>query len=209
MKATFPLGYCLLVQEALARWLAEGGLMTTPKIQALGVVQEGSPTRWKATSAVEGGGLAGGLGHEPDRGHGGVADHGHAACGRGRQRKMGDATLCRGVRMTPPQPPTPSHVPRIDWPNLTDEALEELRTLVEAEQQRRWLARRPRSPVDELYDSARPLQPAHAEAFDTYHCRRHGTRRLSRGELRQEERDETYVYVCTLCGEVADPTPLM
>jgi len=47
-----------------------------------------------------------------------------------------------------------------------------------------------------------------AEAFDTYHCRSHGTRYLSRGELRQEERDETCVYVCTLCGQVADPTPL-
>ncbi len=28
------------------------------------------------------------------------------------------------------------------------------------------------------------------------------------GELLQEERDETYVYVCTLCGQVTDPTPL-
>jgi hypothetical protein len=50
--------------------------------------------------------------------------------------------------------------------------------------------------------------PAHAEAFDTYLCRRHGTRRLSRGELLEEEREETCVYVCTLCGQVADPTPL-
>jgi hypothetical protein len=109
--------------------------------------------------------------------------------------------------MTPPQQPSPQHVPPIDWPNLTDEALEELRTLVEAEQQRRWVARRPRAPVDELYDSARTPQPAHAEAFDTYHCRRHGTRHLSRGELRQEAQEETWVFVCTLCGQVADPTP--
>ena len=35
--------------------------------------------------------------------------------------------------MTPPKHPTPRDVPPIDWPNLTDEALEELRTLVEAE----------------------------------------------------------------------------
>jgi hypothetical protein len=99
-------------------------------------------------------------------------------------------------------------VPPIDWPNLTDEALEELRTLVEVERQRRWLARRPSSPVDELHDSPRTPDPAHVEAFDTYHCRAHGTRYLSRGELRQEAREETSVYVCTLCDQVADPTPL-
>jgi hypothetical protein len=110
--------------------------------------------------------------------------------------------------MQPPQQPMPRPVPRIDWPNLTDEALEELRTLVEAERQRRWVAQQPRSPVDNLYDSARAPEPAHAEAFDTYHCRTHGTRYLSRRELRQEARDETCVYVCTLCGQVADPTPL-
>jgi hypothetical protein len=110
--------------------------------------------------------------------------------------------------MKPPKHPTPRNVPCIDWPNLTDEALEELGTLVEAERQRRWFARRPRSPVDDLHDSARAPQPVHAEAFDTYHCLSHGTRYLSRGELRQEERDETCVYVCTLCGQVADPTPL-
>jgi hypothetical protein len=110
--------------------------------------------------------------------------------------------------MNPPQHPTPGHVPDIDWPNLTDEALEALQTLIDAERQRRWLARQPRSPVDELNDSGRAPHPAHAEAFDTYHCRRHGTRRLSRGELRQAERDETGVSVCTRCGQVADPTPL-
>ncbi len=110
--------------------------------------------------------------------------------------------------MTPPEPPMPNNVPPIDWTNLTDEALEELRTLVEAERQRRWVARQPHAPVNELYDSPRVPQPAHAEAFDTYHCRRHGTRRLSWGELRQEVRGETYAYVCTLCGQVADPTPL-
>jgi hypothetical protein len=27
--------------------------MTTPKIQALGIVQDGSPTRWKATGFVD------------------------------------------------------------------------------------------------------------------------------------------------------------
>ena len=110
--------------------------------------------------------------------------------------------------MKPPKQPMPRNVPRIDWPNLTDEALEELHRLVEAERERRWFARRPRSSVDDLYDSGRAPQPAHAEAFDTYHCLSHGTRRISRGELRQEERDEPFVYVCTLCGQVADPTPL-
>jgi hypothetical protein len=110
--------------------------------------------------------------------------------------------------MTPPKDPTAGNVPHIDWPNLADEALEELRTLVEAERQRRLLARRSRSPVDDLHDSGRAPQPAHAEAFDTYHCRAHGTRYFSRGELRQEERGETCIYVCTLCDQVADPTPL-
>jgi hypothetical protein len=100
------------------------------------------------------------------------------------------------------------HIPPIDWPNLTDEALEELHTLVEAERQRRWFVRQPRSPVDALHNLGRAPEPAHAEAFDTYYCRAHGTRYLSRGELRQEETDETCRYVCTLCGQVADPTPL-
>jgi hypothetical protein len=121
---------------------------------------------------------------------------------------MSDGPLRGGARMKPRKHPTPMNIPRIDWPNLTDEALEELHTLVEAERQRRWFARRPRSPVDELHDSGRTPHPAHAEAFDTYLCRTHGTRYLSRGELRQEEKDETDVYVCTLCGQVADPTPL-
>jgi hypothetical protein len=110
--------------------------------------------------------------------------------------------------MKPRKPPARRHVPHIDWPNLTDEALEELRTLAEAERQRRWLAQRPRSPIDELHNSARTPDPAHVEAFDTYHCRRHGTRYLSRGEVHQEERGETCVYLCTLCDQVADPTPL-
>jgi hypothetical protein len=110
--------------------------------------------------------------------------------------------------MKPSKPPTPRNVPPIEWPNLTDEAAEVLRTLMEAERQRRWLARRPRAPADDLHDSARTPQPAHAEAYDTYHCRRRGTRYLSRGELRQEERAEPFVYVCTLCDQVADPTPL-
>ena len=49
--------------------------------------------------------------------------------------------------MNPRKRPTLRHIPPIDWPNLTDEALEELRTLVEAERQRRWFAQRPRAPV--------------------------------------------------------------
>lgn len=48
---------------------------------------------------------------------------------------------------------------------------------------------------------------AEAEAFDTYHCPTHGARRYSRGEVRQAERDEVCLYICTSCGEVADPTP--
>ncbi len=110
--------------------------------------------------------------------------------------------------MNPRKHPTLGDIPPIDWPNLTDEALETLQTLVEAERQRRWFAQRPRAPVDDLHDSGRTPHPAHAEAFDTYHCRTHGTRYLSRGELRQDAREETCVYVCTLCGQVADPTPL-
>jgi hypothetical protein len=46
-----------------------------------------------------------------------------------------------------------------------------------------------------------------AEAFDIYHCPTHGARRHSRGEVRQAERDETCLYVCTRCGQVADPAP--
>jgi hypothetical protein len=110
--------------------------------------------------------------------------------------------------MKSPKPQKPRSIPPIDWSNLTDEALEELRTLVEAEWHRRWLARQPSAPAHELHDSPRTPHPTHVEAFDTYHCRRHGTRYLSRRELRQEERDETYVYVCTLCGQIADPMPL-
>jgi hypothetical protein len=47
--------------------------MIPPTIQALGITQEGAPTRWHATGYVEGLGLAGSLGHEPGRGDGGVA----------------------------------------------------------------------------------------------------------------------------------------
>ena len=47
-----------------------------------------------------------------------------------------------------------------------------------------------------------------SEVFDTYHCPTHGLRRHSRSEVRQAERDETCLYVCTLCDQVADPTPL-
>jgi len=57
--------------------------------------------------------------------------------------------------MNPRKRPTPRHVPRLDWPNLTDEALEQLRTLVEAERQRRWCTQRPRALVDDLLDSGR------------------------------------------------------
>ena len=46
-----------------------------------------------------------------------------------------------------------------------------------------------------------------AEMLDTYECPTHGKRRRSQREVRQAERDETCVYVCTDCGEVADPAP--
>jgi hypothetical protein len=43
---------------------------------------------------------------------------------------------------------------------------------------------------------------------DTYYCTGGcGERRRSKGEVRQEERDETCLYVCTACGKVADPLP--
>ena len=51
--------------------------------------------------------------------------------------------------MKPPKQPTPRNVPRIDWPNLTDEALEELRRLVEAERERRLS----RPVLDALYET--------------------------------------------------------
>jgi hypothetical protein len=38
-----------------------------------------------------------------------------------------------------------------------------------------------------------------SEAFDTDHGPTHGPRRDSCGEVRQAERDETCLYVCTLC----------
>jgi hypothetical protein len=47
-----------------------------------------------------------------------------------------------------------------------------------------------------------------SEAFDTSHGPTHGPRRDSCGEVRQAERDETCLYVCTLCDQVADPTLL-
>jgi hypothetical protein len=43
--------------------------------------------------------------------------------------------------MTPRKPQTPRNVPPIDWPNLTDKALEEFRMLVETEREHRWSAR--------------------------------------------------------------------
>jgi hypothetical protein len=45
-------------------------------------------------------------------------------------------------------------------------------------------------------------------ALDTYHCPTHGVRSRRGGEVRQAEREETCLYVCTLCGQVADPTLL-
>ena len=44
-----------------------------------------------------------------------------------------------------------------------------------------------------------------AAVLDVYHCPTHGVRRDSLGEVRQAERDETCVYVCADCGEVAEP----
>ena len=38
---------------------------------------------------------------------------------------------------------------------------------------------------------------------DLYDCPTHGARCFSRGEVRPAERDEVCLYVCTLCGQVA------
>jgi hypothetical protein len=43
-------------------------------------------------------------------------------------------------------------------------------------------------------------------ALDTYHCPTRGVRSRRRGEVRQAEIDEVCLYVCTRCGEVADPS---
>jgi hypothetical protein len=40
--------------QVYPRGAAGGDRMTTPTIQALGITQEGAPTRWKATGYVEG-----------------------------------------------------------------------------------------------------------------------------------------------------------
>jgi hypothetical protein len=46
------------------------------------------------------------------------------------------------------------------------------------------------------------------EAEDTcYYCRNCGHRSKLRGEVRQEERDETCLYVCTICNEIVDEIP--
>ena len=47
-----------------------------------------------------------------------------------------------------------------------------------------------------------------SEAFDTSHDPTHGPCRDSRSEVYPAECDETCLYVCTLCDQVADPTPL-
>lgn len=45
------------------------------------------------------------------------------------------------------------------------------------------------------------------EAEDTCYCRNCGERSKSSGEVRQEERDEVCLYVCTACNQIADETP--
>jgi hypothetical protein len=45
-----------------------------------------------------------------------------------------------------------------------------------------------------------------AEILDTYYCPTHGKRRRSQGQVKQAERDEVCLYVCTKCRAVADPT---
>jgi len=59
-----------------------------------------------------------------------------------------------------------------------------------------------------LVAPAGPPKAHKADDFDTYQCPTHGARRYSHGEVRQAERDETCIYVCTACGRVADPTPI-
>ena len=50
--------------------------MTSPKIQALGIIQDWSATRWKAAGYVEGIGWLEARGKKPHRGHGDVAGAG-------------------------------------------------------------------------------------------------------------------------------------
>jgi hypothetical protein len=67
---------------------------------------------------------------------------------------------------------------------------------------------RPVSPIGRMAPSAgyqRGGMVCLDHALDTYHCPTHGVRSRRRGEVRQAEIDEVCLYVCTRCGEVADP----
>jgi hypothetical protein len=59
--------------------------------------------------------------------------------------------------------------------------------------------------VDELRDRIAQLL-RDADALETYRCPTHGVRHRHRGEVRQAEVDEVCLYVCSACGQIADPT---
>jgi hypothetical protein len=54
-------------------------------------------------------------------------------------------------------------LPEIPWSTLTDDELDELLLLAEAEEQRRWYARRPRSLVDDLRTAMSAQPDKHPE----------------------------------------------
>jgi hypothetical protein len=78
---------------------------------------------------------------------------------------------------------------------LSDDELLDLADAILQELARRRQASRPRSFIEDVRASI---------AVDAYRCPTHGTRLASRGEVRQAERDEVCLYVCSLCGRVAD-----
>jgi hypothetical protein len=81
---------------------------------------------------------------------------------------------------------------------LSDDELDALTELITAEQASRRTRRQPLLWVDDIRAGIE------AQRQDTYTCPTHGARRKSLAEVRQAERDEVCLYVCTLCGQVAD-----
>jgi hypothetical protein len=59
--------------------------------------------------------------------------------------------------------------------------------------------------VDDLRDRIAQLL-READALETYHCPTHGVCSRRRGEVRQAEVDKVCLYVCSACGQIADPT---
>lgn len=141
--------------------------MTTPRIQALGITQEGAPTRWKATGYVDGVGWL-------------------DAWGTSLIAAMEALQMLAAQR-------------------VLQREQEELRSgpRCMASRQDGTFCQAPAS----LLEPHRGGLVCIAHAFDTYHCPTHGARSQRYGEVYQTARDEVWVYVCTLCGQVADPTP--